>query len=231
MNGETFINCYHGTSRENEIKILKDGFKESKSNQGHWLGKGIYFYENIYYAIEWGIIYFLNDNKAVYDEYKEKCAIIEAKIDIDDFEVLDLNDPIGYKYYLEIEKNIKERFPEKIKNIENNGDIELIRLIEKIEEETKENYISMFDILIATYPKDIYKRGNKKIKGNFLPCIQKQICVKNRKVIKGIESFNLNQSEIKSYFCLIMENRRENENEKQCRIIKKTIRKNKEYSR
>lgn len=230
MNEETLIKCYHGTSKENEIKILKEGFKESKPNQGHWLGKGVYFYENIYYAIEWGIIYFLN-NSATYDEYTEKCTVIETKINLDDFEILDLNDPIGYKYYLEIEKNIKERFPEKIKNIENDGDIELIRLMEKIEEETHNSYISMFDILIASYPKDIYKKGNKKIKGNFLPCIQKQICVKNKKAINEITSVNLNKSEIERYFYIIMDNRRENENEKQCRIIKNAIRKDKKYSR
>ena len=53
----------------------------------------------------------------------------------------------------------------------------------------------------------------------------------NKNAINEIGSFNLNQSEIENYFCIIMDNRRENENEKQCRTIKKTIRKNKKYSR
>lgn len=230
MNEESIIKCYHGTSKENEIGILQNGFEESKPKQSHWLGKGIYFYENIYYAIEWGIIWFLNNNMN-YDEYIDKCAIIEAKINLEGFEILDLNDPIGYEYYMEIEKNIKERFPEKVKNIENNGDIELIKLLEEIEEETKENYISVFDILIAIYPKDIYKKGIQKIKGNFLPCVQKQICIKNPDAIMKIESLSLDQDIIKSYFCIIIKNRGKNENEEQCRIIKKTIGKNKKYSK
>ena len=85
----------------------------------------------------------------------------------------------------------------------------------------------MFDILIAEYPKDIYNKGNKNIKGNFLPCIQEQICVKNNDAISKIETINLEDKEVKSYFDIIKKNREVYKNEKQYRIIKKVNRKNK----
>ena len=229
MNENTKIECYHGTSKERANSILIEGFKNSQI--GNWLGKGVYFYENIYYAIEWGIIYFLENSDILYAEYTKKCAIIKAVLDWNRFELLDLNDPVGYKYYLKIVEEIKSRFPKRIESIKKGKDIEIIRLIEEIERETGEKYISMFDILIANYPKDIYKKGKKGVEGNFLPCIQKQICVKNQDVIEKIENIDLEECDIKQNFDIIKENREEYENEKQCRAIRKAIRKDKKYSR
>ena len=211
-------------------KYQKIGFEESKARRDHWLGRGIYFYQNVYYAIEWGIIRFIDENDE-FDEYIEKCAIIEAILDLEDFEFLDLNDPIDYIYYLKIIDNIKKRFPEKIKKIENGNDIEIIRLMEELEEETGEEYISAFDMIMADYPKEIYKKGNRNKTGNFLPCIQKQICVKNKDVIKKIKELNLNDDSIKTYFCIIKKNRRENKNEKQDRTIGKIGKKNNRNTR
>ena len=75
--------------------------------------------------------------------------------------------------------------------------------------------------------KDIYNKGNKNIKGNFLPCIQKQICVKNNNVIEKIEAVNLKNKEIKDYFDIIKMNREVYKNEKQYRIIKRVSTENK----
>lgn len=226
MDEETKIKCYHGTSKENQESIFIEGFRESKPKKGHWLGRGIYFYKNIYYAIEWNIINYIKKGDS-YKDFTIKSAIIKATLNFEKFQVLDLNDPIGYNHYLEIIKIIKEKFPEKIKKIEKNGDIEIIRLLEELEEKTGKKYISMFDVLIADYPKDIYNKGNKNIKGNFLPCIQKQICVKNNNVIEKIEAVNLKNKEIKDYFDIIKMNREVYKNEKQYRIIKRVSTENK----
>lgn len=226
MDEETKIKCYHGTSKENQESILMEGFRESKPKKGHWLGQGVYFYQNIYYAIEWNIINYTKKGDS-YEDFTIKSTIIKATLNFEKFELLDLNDPIGYSYYLEIIENIKEKFPEKIKKIERNGDIEIIRLLEELEEKTGKQYISMFDVLMADYPKDIYNKRNKNIKGNFLPCIQKQICVKNKDVIEKIETINLKDKEIKDYFDTIKKNREVYKNEKQHRIIKKVSKKNK----
>lgn len=221
---------YHGTRKDNENNIIEQGFEESKANLGHWLGRGIYFYENIYYAIEWGIIHFLTE-KENYDKFIEQCSVLKAIIDISKSELLDLNDPVGYAFYLEILEEVKTRFPNEIKKIENNnGDIEIIRLLEKIEEKTGQKYISMFDVVTADYPKDIYKKENMDKRGDFLPCIQKQICVKNSEVIDRLESVNLSEEPIREYFNIIVKNRKENENDKQSKNTKKIARKNKKHS-
>lgn len=205
MNEKVMLKCYHGTKKENQQKILKEGFKLSEACKGHWLGKGIYFYTNLYYALEWVII---GNNK--YKDFIANGAILEANINCSDYELLDLNDPIGYKFYLEIIEIIKEKFPEKVNKIKNNdGDIEIIRLIEKIEKQINEDYISKFDILKADYPKDIYKKGNKKRTGDFLPCIQEQICVKNKNAIENINGIDLTSEHIKEYFYIIKQNREE----------------------
>lgn len=230
MNEITKMIGYHGTDKSNEDSILKNGFEESKPQKGHWLGRGVYFYENIYYAIEWGIVCF-NIAKDKFKDYIKKSSVIKAVIDYDKLEVLDLNDPIGYIYYNEIMQYIKENFPKRIAEIEQDGDIQIIRLLEEIEEETGELYISMFDVVVANYLKDIYKKGTEKIKGNFLPCIQKQICVKNNKAIKQIEKVDLTDSCIEEYYNIIKTNRRRMDNEKQYKIIKTTARKNKKYSK
>ena len=229
MNKEILVG-YHGTSRRNCKDIIKNGFKASKTKEGHWLGKGIYFYENIYYAIEWGIIRFLLGNNS-YDNYKKQCSVIKGMLNCEEYEILDLNDPLGYSIYQEILKNIKKRFPNEVEKISKGKDIEIIRLLEELENKTGEDYISIFDIITADYPKDIYDKKTENIWGNFLPCIQKQICVKNSSAIEKYEEINIDDENGKTYFQLITKNREEYENEKQSRIIKKTVRKNKTYSR
>ena len=229
MNKEILVG-YHGTSRKNCKDIIKNGFKASKTKEGHWLGKGIYFYEDIYYAIEWGIIRFLLGNNS-YDNYKKQCSVIKGMLNCGEYEILDLNDPLGYSIYQEILKNIKKRFPNEVEKISKGKDIEIIRLLEELESKTGEDYISVFDIITADYPKDIYDKKTENIWGNFLPCIQKQICVKNSSAIEKYEEINIDDENGETYFQLITKNREEYENEKQSRIIKKTARKNKKYSR
>lgn len=208
MDEEIEVKCYHATKKDNQELILNKGFKESEACKGYWLGKGVYFYKNIYYAVEWVIIKFIKDNE--YEVFLQNGTILKATINCKDYDLLDLNDPIGYKTYSEIIHYIKNKFPEKILKIERSGDIEIIRLIEEIEKLTGEKYISLFDILIANYPKDIYKKGNSKKNGDFLPCIQKQICVKNKDAIENIETMDLNDNVIKNYFDIIKKNREEN---------------------
>ena len=221
---------YHGTKKEYEKAIVQSGFKESKANRGHWLVRGIYFYGNIYYAIEWGIVNFSSQWNN-YNNFISDCSVIQCFIDVDNFNIMDLNDPIGYIYYLKILEIVEQKFPDKIESIRNNGDVQIIQLLEEIEIKTGEKYISMFDIVVADYPKDIYKKKEGKRPGDFLPCIQKQICVKNSDAIKEIKAMKLDNSFIKSYFDTIIKNREENENEKQRRNIGKAARKNKKYTR
>lgn len=67
MNEEILLG-YHATDIKNIESIINDGFVESKASKGHWLGRGIYFFENLYYAVEWEIIGVIKQDIADYKE-------------------------------------------------------------------------------------------------------------------------------------------------------------------
>jgi hypothetical protein len=53
MNGSIQVLGYHGTSRENAIRILNNGFRVS-SNDYDWLGEGVYFFQDApMRALQW----------------------------------------------------------------------------------------------------------------------------------------------------------------------------------
>lgn len=55
---QKILTGYHGTTKEKSESILKQGFKISKSQEQkyEWLGDGIYFWDDIFYAVQWNII-------------------------------------------------------------------------------------------------------------------------------------------------------------------------------
>ena len=75
---------YHGTTAENAEKILKDQrFLDSNKNN-EWLGKGVYFFAYRGHA-EWWISQ---------KKYREKnTAVLQAKLEYEDNQLLDLDDP------------------------------------------------------------------------------------------------------------------------------------------
>lgn len=196
---------YHATARKHVKSILYNGFYMSKPNKGHWLGKGVYFFENIYFAVEWGIIGVIKKETNDYSILSEKCAILSVKINTEKYEVIDLSEPQGYEIFKMLLEIIKERYgEERYNDIIKKGDAYIIKVLEELERIQNEKYISKFDIVCADYPKNIIKKEN--IKGNFTVCTQKQICVKNTKAIEKIKEHN-DSEEIKKLFMLNIKNR------------------------
>lgn len=178
-----------------------------KHGKGHWLGKGVYFFEDLYYAVEWQSIGVLKVCIADYDEVAEKCGIIESCIDIDNYETLDLSTPYGYSIFEELLNQIKKSTTEQQFNrLKEKGDRYLISFLEKMEEKTGEKNISKFDVVCAHYNKKIIKQSED-IPENFIKCIQKQICVKNMCAITQSNEYT-NQKELKKYYNLVSKNRR-----------------------
>ncbi len=201
--------AYHATKRDNITDILTEGFKTSISTnkKEHWLGKGIYFYEDLYYAVEWCYLGLKNQNKNL-EILKEKFGIIKVEIDTDNFKILDLNSGIGYDTFRKIVHTIKDKCSkEELKKIENDGDIKIIRIIEKVEEELGKKIFSAFDVIYALYPKNIFKKSTNH-QGDFFVGMQKQICVKNPKAITSKKEYNVENENIVNIYNLIVENRR-----------------------
>lgn len=120
----------------------------------HWLGKGVYFFEDFYYAVEWQLIGVLKKQYAEYDEIKNECGIIESNIDFDNYETIDFSTPYGFSIFEELLDKIRKDVTEQQYNkVKERGDKYLIAILEKIEEKTGEKIISKFDIVCADYLK------------------------------------------------------------------------------
>lgn len=207
MNEEILLG-YHATDIKNIESIINDGFVESKASKGHWLGRGIYFFENLYYAVEWEIIGVIKQDIADYKELTKKCGIVVAELDKRNYKVLDVSEPQGYAIFEYLLKIIKENYSEEKYNyILSKGYAYIIKILEYLEIKKKKQYLSRFDIICAVYPKNISKIKTY-LPGDFISCVQKQICVKNPRAIKKVEELQYSQV-TKGIFNLIKKNRGE----------------------
>lgn len=211
MDEEELITGYHTTKRENIKSILNNGFYMSPPNKGHWLGKGVYFFEDIYYAIEWKIIGVLKKQYIENEDELKKASILATKIDVKDYEMIDLSTPYGCDIFITFLEVIKENFSEEeYRDILEKGDKYIINALEKLENIKKEKYLSEFDIVCADYDKRIIKK-NKIKEENFISGTQKQICVKNLNAIIRNKQLNedMEDNEYKRNYDLVIKNRRE----------------------
>ena len=205
---ENTITGYHATATLNIPSIMQNGFTASEPNQGHWLGKGIYLYTNLYYAIEWEMLKILNKTTCTYDEIQEKCDILSVELDTTNYNVIDFSDPQGYIIFEQLLQKIKALYPkEEYEKILNKGFAYIIKILENLEKITQKKFLSKYDIVCAVYPKYIIKPKTH-LAGDFIPCVQKQICIKNANSIKNITILEHNDLR-KNLFKLIQYNRGE----------------------
>lgn len=204
---------YHATAKNNIKNILNTGFRPSPINEKHWLGSGIYFFEDIYFAIEWGIIGVIKKKNTNWNTWNNKCGIIAVQIDTKKHEVLDLSSPLGYDLFLTLLNVIKKKYSEEeYESIQEKGYAHMIKILEEIEEKEKIKLLSQFDVIMGIYPKAINTK-ERKHKSDFLTCSQRQLCVKNSNCITNMSQVNTNNNEVKTVFNLIVRNRR-NKNDK-----------------
>lgn len=187
MNG-AIITGYHTTHIKNVESILNNGFFISKPNAGHWLGKGVYFFDDIYYAEEWKIIGVAKKYNLKEEIGIEKSCIIIAKIDCEEFEKVDFSTPDGYEILKTLLELIRENYEEEeYEKILSRGSHYVIKVLEKLEIVKQEKNLSQFDIICADYYSNLNGEKNLvKNKSDFLTVVQKQICVKNIEAIKNI---------------------------------------------
>jgi len=88
---------FHGTGVKNITSIFREGFI-TKHREDHWLGQGIYFYDNFDLAF-WWIKCKLNS------PYGHRCGVIKAVLECDSSEFLNLDSTSGMDYFVrEIDK-------------------------------------------------------------------------------------------------------------------------------
>lgn len=92
---------YHGTELKNAKKILNGEFKVKKSDE-HWLGNGVYFFEDESLAKWWTT----NPTTKFGTQQITKPAVIECQIEIDKQDILDLRCLEDYNFFCEIYRDI-----------------------------------------------------------------------------------------------------------------------------
>lgn len=103
---DTSISGFHGTFASVADDIIDNGFTYKFSDK-HWLGQGIYFYDNFELALWW------IERKVIYEKEKnnrtEEPSVINANIIADKDKIINLDNPKDMDRYIDfIEGFIKE---------------------------------------------------------------------------------------------------------------------------
>lgn len=203
---QEIIEGYHATNKSNEESIIKFGYDLNKcKDEEQWLGKGVYFWKSLYYAVEWNYIHIHSfSKKAIWNNIIRNKTIFKAEIFIEKSKMLDLTSPEGTILFEEFQTIVKSNLnKEDLEEAQKKDDVFWIYMIQK------RGFFENFDILVASYRKEIKKneiRSNK----NFEKYIQTQICVKRVKNIIHNQVYN-DTSRIKHFFEHIYINRTNSE--------------------
>ena len=198
---------YHATKKKNKESILNKGYFISKSNSyHHWLGDGIYFWEDSYYAVEWNIIDLEKIKPVTLKNMLANYIIFEANIKDVRNKTIDLSSPKGTIIFNNFKADIIEcannKQKEELKKIKDD-----VFWVNYMKEKGK---FDKYDIVIATYDKTIKK--SEKDKKGFIKYKQTQICVKNNDlIIKNIVYDD--KEEIKLLYNAVKSNRCDKEKE------------------
>ena len=182
---------YHGTKKTSATNIINFGFKikNPKLNDNHWLGHGIYFYDDLMLVKSWADKKLNVQNK----KYNKKNKPSVIKVDICPKNILNLDDNLEVDKYFEflaefIYLTDKHKF-----NLEDKLDeVELEKLnCIALDYYAKSNKI---DVIVRTFNSDRtnYYDIKHKLKKDIMKIlricyIEKQICVKNIDVIENIQ--------------------------------------------
>lgn len=89
---------YHGTTIKNAMEIVQENKFVIKGRDNHWLGQGVYFFENDKELA--GI--WMKSNRYISDQ---DFAILRCEIECKEEELLDLNTVSGKRLLLQIERD------------------------------------------------------------------------------------------------------------------------------
>lgn len=201
MNESTTLIGYHGTNKQNEQSILKNGFRASKSNSfHHWLGNGIYFWADTYYAVEWNMIDLEKNGVVTLKNMINQYTIFESIIKVEKNKVINLSSPKGTIIF--------ENFKEQVMSVSNEKQKERLKMIDSdifwLNYMSKKGLFNKYKVIIANYDK-VIKSINKN-KNDFIKYEQTQICVKDNDTINKNEIYS-NKSEIKELYNIVKERR------------------------
>lgn len=205
MNGNTLVG-YHATTKDRGQEILKNGFDISKSQNDNyeWLGDGVYFWDDDYYAVQWNIIDLEKKNKDKNIENLNEYTIIKSDIKVNKLKLFEMSSPEGSYIYNDFKNKLKNKFIENgcegyVDALMKKSDKFWINLLED------NGFFNDFDVITAIYKNE---KNTEKYKDDVVLNTQKQICVKNIECIIKREIYN-DEKRILNLFSIILK-RREN---------------------
>lgn len=175
---------YHGTERKRGQDMISKNHMKKSVGDYHWLGDGVYFYQEHIYAFRWIYKMYVSrykDEPSNYDDLIKKYMIIEAELVVEDGRIFSFSN-IEHKLLFDSVVsacNEKKRFEDEI------IDGAVINLMFN-----EMKYGKEYDIVEAPFiHKDkVNSELNLNSRLNYLPEIQ--ICVKNISVIKKCREYD-----------------------------------------
>lgn len=173
---------YHGTTKECADQIISDNRMKPSMGDRHWLGDGVYFYQDFFYALRW--IRCKEKTDSLLDNY----SIITAELNIDEeriFSLLNMEHKLLFQQVLEI-------CSERLKRIGSQNDVVDGAILNIMFKEMK--YGNKYDIVKASF---IHEDKNLWHYSSRLCYIQEiQICVKNLDIISQLQKMEPSTEEI-----------------------------------
>lgn len=186
------LKLYHGTNRKRGNNFIKNQDMEVSKGEKHWLGDGIYLFEDDFWAYWW--IRELYKEKYldqvypdIYQLYLEKhYQILFVTGNVQKNRVFNLNNSRHKLEFIKVMKLIEEKEKYSVK-MENQAKVEGIVLNYMFNEL---DYKKDFDLVKADFIRDSdrYSRSNYKIRLAYNS--QEQYCVKNADIVNSIEEFD-----------------------------------------
>ena len=183
---------YHGTKKSVADEILNRGFliKEAKLTDNHWLGHGIYFYDDFKLAKSWADTKVKNHNNK-YNLKEESCVI---KANIFGNNICDLDDNLEVdkflSYFNQLYPILEQNHSIELKDKSHYEKIQIYNCI-VLDYYTEINNI---DVIIRTYDSKRTRYYEKEHNLDYnikkllrITHIEKQICVKNEDLISNME--------------------------------------------
>jgi hypothetical protein len=195
------LKFYHGTNRKRGQKFIKNQSMKFSKGEKHWLGDGIYLFEDDFWAYWW--IRELYKEKYldqvypdIYQLYLEKhYQILFVTGNVLKNRVFNLNNSRHKLEFIKVMKLIKEKekYSEKMQKQAKVEGIVLNYMFNELD------YKKDFDLVKADFIRDSdrYSRSDYKIRLDYNS--QEQYCIKNSEIVNSIEEFDF-LNKILSYY-------------------------------
>lgn len=182
---------YHGTPKDKAEKIICEKcFNESKGDR-HWLGDGVYFYRDLFYAVRWIRCLDKNRTSNLFENY----SILAVELNVDKERIFSFFNPEHKLLFY----SVLEACNEKMKSLNLKNEIVdgvILNIMFK-----KMKYGNDYDMIEAAFVHEDKKMGNFNSRLCYFPEIQ--FCVKNDEIIEKIHRLEIDLEDISEQIPII----------------------------